>query len=288
MRTVLVDVAAGRSSVDDALRLLNGAGTGIADLGFARLDTDRMRRTGDPEVVYGAGKSPEQTVALLRNSLTVLRTQRDEGDNIRVLARNLNLITRSLKDSDGHLRGVIQGTPGTARELDALLTDLEPTLPVLLGNAVSVNQVVVSHLAGLEQLLVTFPRIVSSGFTGTPRRGGGRVNLQFSNKVQPCTEGYKPKSQWRGPGDWSDGPIYPAKCLSPPPYNMRGTKYAPGYGSNNSPARTYGSSYDPVTGEIAGVTDADGNPVRLRDPGNLSVLGGDSWKWLLVGPVSGR
>ena len=28
------------------------------DLGFARLDTERVARTGDPEVVYGAGKSP--------------------------------------------------------------------------------------------------------------------------------------------------------------------------------------------------------------------------------------
>ena len=35
------------------------------DLGFARLDTDRAARTGDPEVVYGAGKTPEQVVTLL-------------------------------------------------------------------------------------------------------------------------------------------------------------------------------------------------------------------------------
>jgi pyridinium-3,5-biscarboxylic acid mononucleotide synthase len=39
---------------------------GWRDLGFARLDTDRVARTGDPEVVFGAGKTPEQTVALLR------------------------------------------------------------------------------------------------------------------------------------------------------------------------------------------------------------------------------
>ena len=32
------------------------------DLGFARLDVDRARRTGDPEVVYGAGKTPAQVV----------------------------------------------------------------------------------------------------------------------------------------------------------------------------------------------------------------------------------
>jgi len=35
------------------------------DLGFARLDTGRVARTGDPEVVYGAGKTPEQIVAAL-------------------------------------------------------------------------------------------------------------------------------------------------------------------------------------------------------------------------------
>lgn len=36
---------------------------GIVDLGFARLDTDRLARTGDPEVVLGQGKTPEQIVA---------------------------------------------------------------------------------------------------------------------------------------------------------------------------------------------------------------------------------
>ena len=36
-----------------------------ADLGFARVDLDRAARTGDAEVVYGAGKTPEQLVAIL-------------------------------------------------------------------------------------------------------------------------------------------------------------------------------------------------------------------------------
>jgi len=35
------------------------------DLGYARLDVDRATRTGDPEVVYGAGKSPGHVVELL-------------------------------------------------------------------------------------------------------------------------------------------------------------------------------------------------------------------------------
>ncbi len=39
----------------------------IDDLGFARVDLERAARTGDPEVIYGAGKTPEQVVGILRS-----------------------------------------------------------------------------------------------------------------------------------------------------------------------------------------------------------------------------
>ena len=39
---------------------------GYLDLGFAKLDTDREGRTGDPEVIYAEAKSAEQTIELLR------------------------------------------------------------------------------------------------------------------------------------------------------------------------------------------------------------------------------
>ncbi|WP_235928377.1 nickel pincer cofactor biosynthesis protein LarB [Goekera deserti] len=39
------------------------------DLGFARLDVDREARTGTPEVVYAAGKTPAETVACLAGLL---------------------------------------------------------------------------------------------------------------------------------------------------------------------------------------------------------------------------
>jgi NCAIR mutase (PurE)-related protein len=38
----------------------------VTDLGFARLDVDRAARTGDPEVVFGEGKTPAQIVTALR------------------------------------------------------------------------------------------------------------------------------------------------------------------------------------------------------------------------------
>jgi NCAIR mutase (PurE)-related protein len=47
----------------------SGAGSeadpGFVDLGFARVDSDRHDRTGDPEVVYGRGKTPAQVVGSL-------------------------------------------------------------------------------------------------------------------------------------------------------------------------------------------------------------------------------
>lgn len=67
VEALLREVACGGLPVERALeRLAAGPMSGTSDLGFARLDTHRGLRTGDPEVVYGAGKTTEQTVAILR------------------------------------------------------------------------------------------------------------------------------------------------------------------------------------------------------------------------------
>lgn len=238
--------------------------------------------------IHEASAHTDETIRLLDTGLTVLNTQQGQSENIRNFSHDLHGLTQALAASDQDLRTVLQGTPGALREVDKLLQDLEPTLPVLLGNAVSVNQVLVSHLAGIEQLLVTYPRTISAGFTGTPGDGYGHVNLQYDNSVAPCTEGYKPRSQWRPGSDLTDSAIYPAQCASGPPYVMRGPKYSPGTGANPSSGRVYRGSYDPSSGLVYGATDQRGNAVRFLDPGNLSVLGGDSWKWLLVGPVANQ
>jgi phospholipid/cholesterol/gamma-HCH transport system substrate-binding protein len=232
-----------------------------------------------------------QTRALLDSGLTVLHTQQGQSENIQSLAHNLALITQSLKESDGDLRTALEMTPGAAVEVDKLLTQLEPTLPILLGNAVSVNQVVLSHLAGVEQLLVIFPRTIAAGFTGTPGDGYGHVNLQLDNSVPPCTSGYLPPSKWRPASDLTDAPIYlQAHCASGAPYVQRGYNYSPkgAQARYGDPGALYRGAYDPSSGVIAGTTDAEGNPVRLGDQGNLSVLGSDAWKWLLVGPVAAQ
>src|SRR3954471_23431934 len=70
VRALLSKVAAGDVDVDAAEECLAtgplAGAAGFLDLDFARLDTHRGLRTGDPEVIYAAGKTPEQTVLLLR------------------------------------------------------------------------------------------------------------------------------------------------------------------------------------------------------------------------------
>lgn len=68
LRRLISAVATGEASVDEALQQLTvteTTGDGWVDLGFARVDTDRHARTGDPEVVFAAGKTPAQTVAIV-------------------------------------------------------------------------------------------------------------------------------------------------------------------------------------------------------------------------------
>lgn len=261
----------------------------VAELGAMFADTgEPLQRLLDNggRFVDEASANSDDTISLLENGGIVLQTQQENGESITSFSRDLNALTAALAGSDQDLREVLQGTPGTAREINALLLDLEPTLPVLLGNAVSINQVMVTHLRGLEQLLVTFPRTIAGGFTGTTEDGYGHVNLQYDSDVPPCTEGYLPPNEWRQGNDLTDGPIFPAECKSGRPYVARGFKYSPGLPGNPNPARAAVGSYDPLTGIVSGAMDENGQPIRYVDPGNLSVLGGDSWKWLLVGPVS--
>lgn len=255
----------------------------IEELGTAFRDTgtplEKLLDHGTTFVDEAAAHEDE-TVQLLENGLVVLQTQKDQGENIRALARDLRLLTGSLRASDGHLRQVLQASPAALKEVDRLLVELEPTLPTLLGNLVSVNEVVVAHLPGVEQLLVTFPVVVSTGFTGTPADGWGRVSLQFDDSPGPCTQGYLPADEWRRGDQVDDTPIFPASCTAGPPYNMRGTRYAPA-----PTGGAYRGTYDPLTRQLTGAHDPSGRPLMIGEQGDLSILGGDAWKWLLIGPV---
>ncbi|MCW2846368.1 MAG: virulence factor Mce family protein [Marmoricola sp.] len=262
--------------------------TVISELGYMFHDTaDPLRRMVDSgtQFVDAAAANKDDTIALLETGRTVLQTQANHEKDITTFAKGLADLTGSLKASDKDLRTILQGGPPAVREVDSLLKGLEPTLPVFLSNLVTVNQVLTNNIPGLEQTLVTFPRVIASGFTGTPGDGYGHINLQLNNSVGPCTKGYLPNADWRPATDLSDKPFYPARCLEGAPKNMRGTKYAPGSDSVSSLGRSNRvSPYDAKTG----VVDAgDGTSLTLGTQGGLrTVFGDDSWKWMLTGPVT--
>jgi NCAIR mutase (PurE)-related protein len=67
VQKILEAVAAGRLGVDDAVERLRTQG--VADLGFARLDTDRERRTGMAEAIFAPGKTDEQLAIIVERCL---------------------------------------------------------------------------------------------------------------------------------------------------------------------------------------------------------------------------
>ena len=72
MKRLLLAVQDGECSVPDAVLRL--ASLPFKDLGHTRLDTHRALRCGQPEVVYGAGKTPEQLVDIAHAVLAVHET----------------------------------------------------------------------------------------------------------------------------------------------------------------------------------------------------------------------
>ena len=284
---LLVDLNRFVDSVDkDSLeKVVKELGTMFTDTG----DDLQKLLDGGSAFIAEANAHTDETIQLLDSGLAVLKTQQGQKENIRRFADDLNTLTGALRGSDGNLRTVLSATPGAAKALTRLLKELSPTVPVLLGDLVTVDQVLVTELDGIEQLLVTYPVLISGGPTGSTADGWGHVNLQFDYSVPPCTQGYVPPSEWRSTQDLTDKKPADVSCTAGAPYSMRGSKYAPAYRKNRaSPGRVYSGTYDPSTGQVPGLVDNQGTPVELRQPEDLSVLGGDAWKWLLVGPVASK
>ena len=63
IKTLLNHVKSGKLSIEDALEKLRGLP--FEDLGFAKVDHHRALRTGFPEVVYCAGKTPRQAAEIV-------------------------------------------------------------------------------------------------------------------------------------------------------------------------------------------------------------------------------
>lgn len=77
IKDILNNYKDGSLNLSDALQTLSNMG--IEEMGFATIDTDRLRRTGMPEVIYAQGKTVEQitqiTEQMHKNKIDILATR---------------------------------------------------------------------------------------------------------------------------------------------------------------------------------------------------------------------
>ena len=174
-----------------------------ADLGFARVDVDRARRTGDPEVVYGEGKTPAQVVDIL----TTLHGRHPERA---VLATRLSpetqaLVAERLPDAllDPVARAATLGPLPATRGVVAVIAAGTSDAPVAAEAALTarvhgadVRRIDDVGVAGLHRLLETRDRfadadclIVVAGMEGAlPSVVGGLTGVPLV--AVPTSVGY--------------------------------------------------------------------------------------------------
>ena len=183
----------------------------------------------------------------------MLDTQTDTAGSIQAWAANLASITGQLQSQDAAVAGILNKGPGAADEVRALFDRLQPTLPIVLANLVSIGEVAVTYQPSLEQLLVLLPQ----GTAVTQAVGVHKRNTKQDYKGDalvfnlnllmpllpaplplppqqippPCTTGFLPAQQQRVPTfeDYPDRPPGDVYCRVPQdaPFNVRGARNLP-------------------------------------------------------------
>jgi len=136
------------------------------DLGYARLDVDRVARTGDPEVVYGGGKTPEQVIGTLtalagRHPERAVLATRLSPDAVQALLQEVPEAT-----VDPVARTAVLGPIPPARGRVAVLSAGTADAPVAAEAAVTiavygaaVERIEDVGVAGLHRLLAVRDRL---------------------------------------------------------------------------------------------------------------------------------
>jgi pyridinium-3,5-biscarboxylic acid mononucleotide synthase len=145
---------------------------GFTDLGFARVDTDRRRRCGFPEVIFGLGKTPEQIAAIARVIL--------KKDPVLLVSRA----------NDAQYEAVLTAFPEARWHSEARCITVErPPLPKLNGR-IAVVCAGTSDIPVAEEAAVTLElfgnhveRITDVGVAGIHRLLAVRDQLDAANVV---------------------------------------------------------------------------------------------------------
>lgn len=167
IRELLERLSRGEATVDEAMAELRAAP--FRDLGFAKIDSHRSLRQGVAEVIYGAGKRPEQIAEIAKNMLdagqkTVLVTRMSE-EAASVVSRSVPLayheigrvgIAGTMPEPDG--RGtIVIAAAGTS---DMPVAEEAALTAEALGNRTT--RLYDVGVAGLHRLLAHTDEIMSA------------------------------------------------------------------------------------------------------------------------------
>ena len=241
--------------------------------------------------INAANDNFDVTTALLKDSNTVLSTQVDKTSAIKSFSRDLSLFSTTLARSDGDLRTVIENGSATANQLRTFLEQNKVDLGQLINNLVTTGEVTQKHIDGTEMILVVYPYVVAGGYTVVDKDpNSGLYDAHFGMILQQdpavCHNGYNTKR--RSPEDRKDLPMNTgARCAEPAGQtNARGSQNTPRRAGPAYRAPIVGT-YDRSTGKLT-YTDRNPSGNVTYTGGAATLMGEDSWKWLLMQPLSGQ
>jgi phospholipid/cholesterol/gamma-HCH transport system substrate-binding protein len=227
--------------LDESFKAFDGAG-----YDFGSLLDSTAKVTGNLNGIA------DQTRALIDDSGPLLDSQAQSTDAIRIWTHSLAGVTDQVTHNDPQIRTLLQTGSGAADEVSKLLTDIKPTLPVLLADLTTIGQIGVTYNPSIEQLLILLPAYASAIQSVAPVNNPTGLALgDFSVTVADppaCTVGFLPPSAWRSPEETSetdtpDG-LY-CKLPQDSPIAVRGARNYPCMGHPGKRAPTVQLCDDP-------------------------------------------
>jgi virulence factor Mce-like protein len=151
-----------------------------------------------------AEQSLPQTLKLITDGQTVLATQNANRSAIREWASGLRQVTDTLVQIDPDLRQLVVNAPNAADAIQQLVDNAGPGLGSLVRNLDILNKVTIPRLNGVEQMLITYPDVVSGGFS-VVRNDSGVMRAHFglvlnSDDPHACISGYRSTASTPSPG----------------------------------------------------------------------------------------
>jgi phospholipid/cholesterol/gamma-HCH transport system substrate-binding protein len=196
-----------KTVIDESATAVGGLGPELSRIvnGFTALAID-ARANLDP------------LTSLIDQSKPVLDSQADSAEAVHAWAAHLADITRQLQSNDNAVAGFLEKGPAAANEARQLIDRLKPTLPVLLANLVTINQVAITYQPAIEQMLVLLPlgaaNLQAAGVADrNTKYPGTYIDFNLNVNLPPaCTTGFLPVQQMRTP-NFEDSPDRPAGDL---------------------------------------------------------------------------